>query len=121
MQLASLLAGLAISQTRTALAHAISYQLTLAHGVPHGLACSFTLDYILKDFLENNNEINNNQRELLNTTLLLLQSLNLKEEIEKYIRYEILLTKEPELNERMQNYSGKLQMKDIFNYYGNFK
>ncbi|GMU41357.1 MAG: methanol dehydrogenase [Chloroflexota bacterium] len=43
MQEGSLLAGLAISHTRTALAHSISYPLTLHHGVPHGLACSFTL------------------------------------------------------------------------------
>lgn len=43
MQEAALLAGLAISQTRTAVAHAISYPLTLRHGIPHGLACSFTL------------------------------------------------------------------------------
>jgi alcohol dehydrogenase len=43
MQQASLLAGMAISQTRTAVAHAISYPLTLRYGVPHGLACGFTL------------------------------------------------------------------------------
>lgn len=40
---ASLLAGLAISSTRTALAHSISYPLTARYGVPHGLACGFTL------------------------------------------------------------------------------
>lgn len=43
MQTASLMAGMAISQNRTALAHAISYPLTLRFNVPHGLACSFTL------------------------------------------------------------------------------
>lgn len=47
MQQASLLAGLAISQTRTALAHSISYPLTAHFGVPHGLACSFTLPSIV--------------------------------------------------------------------------
>ncbi|NMB11682.1 MAG: phosphonoacetaldehyde reductase [Firmicutes bacterium] len=44
---ASTLAGLAISQTRTALAHSISYPLTMHYGMPHGLACSFTLPSIL--------------------------------------------------------------------------
>lgn len=44
---ASLLAGLAISQTRTAIAHSISYPITLFHDLPHGFACSFTLPYIL--------------------------------------------------------------------------
>ncbi len=36
--LAALEAGLAFAQTRTALAHALSYALTLEQGVPHGLA-----------------------------------------------------------------------------------
>lgn len=44
----SLLAGLAISQTRTALAHSISYPLTARLDVPHGIACSFTLPAILR-------------------------------------------------------------------------
>lgn len=45
---ASMLAGLAISNTRTALAHSISYPITVHYGVPHGLACSFTLPAILR-------------------------------------------------------------------------
>lgn len=40
---ASLLAGLAISHTRTALCHSISYPLTAHFNVPHGLACAFTM------------------------------------------------------------------------------
>jgi phosphonate metabolism-associated iron-containing alcohol dehydrogenase len=40
---AALLAGLAFSNTKTALAHSLSYPMTLEHGLPHGLACSFTL------------------------------------------------------------------------------
>lgn len=43
MAQASLLAGLCISHTRTALAHSISYPLTAYYGLPHGFACSFTL------------------------------------------------------------------------------
>lgn len=48
MQQASMMSGQAISHTRTALAHSISYPLTLHHGVPHGLACSFTLPALLR-------------------------------------------------------------------------
>lgn len=47
MALAALKAGLAFSNTRTALAHAISYEMTLRHGLPHGIACSFTLPMVL--------------------------------------------------------------------------
>ena len=47
IQDACLLAGLAFSNTRTALAHSISYPLTAALGMPHGLACGFTLGEIL--------------------------------------------------------------------------
>src|SRR5690606_27378339 len=47
MMQASALAGIAISQTRTALAHAISYPLTARFGLPHGIACSFTLPALL--------------------------------------------------------------------------
>ena len=46
--LASNLAGQAINTTRTSIAHAISYEYTIKLGVPHGLACSFTIQkYII--------------------------------------------------------------------------
>lgn len=45
--LSALEAGLAFSNTRTALAHSISYPMTLLHGLPHGIACSFTLPLVL--------------------------------------------------------------------------
>jgi alcohol dehydrogenase len=48
MMEASLLAGMAISQTKTALAHSISYPLTLTFDMPHGLACGFALPETLK-------------------------------------------------------------------------
>jgi len=48
MQLASTLAGMSISSTRTALAHAMSYPLTSHFDLPHGLACSFTLPALLR-------------------------------------------------------------------------
>jgi phosphonate metabolism-associated iron-containing alcohol dehydrogenase len=43
---ASLMAGLAMSQTQTALAHALSYDLTLREGLPHGEACAVWLPMV---------------------------------------------------------------------------
>ncbi len=48
---ASLFAGLAFSNTKTALAHALSYHLTLHFGVPHGIACSFSLPMVMRSVM----------------------------------------------------------------------
>ena len=45
---AATFAGLAFSNTRTALAHNISYDLTLKQGTPHGIACSFCLPDVMQ-------------------------------------------------------------------------
>ena len=47
MSVAALKAGMAFSNTKTALAHSMSYELTLGQGVPHGIACSFSLPLVL--------------------------------------------------------------------------
>lgn len=49
---ASLFAGLAFSNTKTAIAHNISYPITLGWGVQHGIACSFTLPTVLRSVAE---------------------------------------------------------------------
>lgn len=57
---ASVLAGLAFSQTRTTACHSISYPLTMLYGVPHGLAASITLNAvgkINKGYFPNDEEI----------------------------------------------------------------
>lgn len=51
MASASVSAGLAFSSTKTAIAHNLSYPITLGWGVPHGIACSFTLPTILKSIV----------------------------------------------------------------------
>ena len=48
VSLAALKAGLAFSNTKTALAHSISHAMTLRFGLPHGIACSFTLPMVLE-------------------------------------------------------------------------
>jgi phosphonate metabolism-associated iron-containing alcohol dehydrogenase len=45
---ASMLAGLAFSNTKTALAHNISYDITLKNGTIHGIACSFSLPIVMR-------------------------------------------------------------------------
>jgi alcohol dehydrogenase len=45
---ASLLAGIALGQTRTAVCHALSYPLTDRFGVPHGVACAFTMPAVAR-------------------------------------------------------------------------
>lgn len=48
MARAATLAGFAFSNTKTAIAHSLSYPITLRHGVPHGIACSFSLPMIIR-------------------------------------------------------------------------
>lgn len=48
LAIAALQAGLAFSNTKTALAHSLSYEITLAHGVAHGIACSFSLPRVMR-------------------------------------------------------------------------
>lgn len=92
MALAALKAGLAFSNTKTALAHSISYEMTLHYGLPHGIACSFTLplvlglawghdaarDHILQRIF--GNDLNKAQNQLLE----FLHSLGVKTEFSDY-------------------------------------
>lgn len=52
MVLASLIAGIAFSQTRTTGIHAISFPLTTEYGASHGIACSITLPAFIKISVE---------------------------------------------------------------------
>lgn len=88
LQLASIAAGMAISITKTAIAHAISYPLTMQFNVPHGLACSFTIDSIINIF---GGQQLNLSSELAVDVQTLLRSLNLSKEIESYVKWDTLL------------------------------
>ncbi|OPH50391.1 hypothetical protein BC351_06930 [Paenibacillus ferrarius] len=52
LSLASLLAGLAFSNTRTTACHSISYPLTMLYGIDHGIAASITLTTVLRHNLD---------------------------------------------------------------------
>ena len=73
MQDSSLLAGLAISKTRTAIAHSMSYPLTIHYKVPHGLAVSFALIPLIDIHLAS--EKDHHTLYVLNQTKKLLTSL----------------------------------------------
>ena len=51
LTMGSMYAGLAFSNTKTAISHNISYPITLKYGTPHGIACSFTLPIVLKSII----------------------------------------------------------------------
>lgn len=107
IQIASLLSGLAISQTKTAIAHSISYPLTAHFGIPHGLASSFTLATILrlnvkwertpKEFIS-----------LMRDAREILVNLSLRDKIFEYTTREQILIKQEEMWTvgRADNYIG---------------
>ncbi|WP_169823519.1 iron-containing alcohol dehydrogenase PsrA [Azoarcus olearius] len=107
MQHASLLAGMAISQTRTAVAHAISYPLTLHHGVPHGLACSFTLPTLLRTNLDRIAH-NPSERLLLEAVLAMLDTFGLGQRLLQYLQRDDVRRLHGEMftAERSNNYNG---------------
>ena len=78
---ASFLAGLAISKTKTALAHSISYPLTANLGLLHGIACSFTLPTLLNF----NNQVDNDKLEKLAKNLNYTNSLELSDDLQSLL------------------------------------
>lgn len=109
MQQASLLAGYAISQTRTAIAHSISYPLTSHFGVPHGLACSFTLRDLLRGNLENIAKHSHEKLVLLNV-LKLLESIDIAKMVREFASIKEIcdLTSEMKSKNRYGNFNGLL-------------
>nr|WP_272890436.1 phosphonoacetaldehyde reductase [Stutzerimonas stutzeri] len=111
MQVASLLAGLAISQTRTAIAHSMSYPLTIHYGVPHGLACSFTLPALIDHYLENN--VACPEKDLLRRVQSVLNSFQLDAHIDNYLSRENIYSLRGEMYhpDRVGNYAGSISTK----------
>lgn len=70
MARAALLAGLAFSNTKTAIAHSISYPMTLRHNLQHGIACSFTLPAILRSLAPDDLECRPALTAILGTDLM---------------------------------------------------
>ncbi len=101
LQIASTLAGLAISQTKTAIAHAISYSLTSAYGVPHGLACSILLDFFIEEF--KNTTLKESEHECIEKTQKMLRGLKLVNRLKTYCYIEAAIDEVVVNEERMSN------------------
>jgi len=110
---ASIYAGLAFSNTKTSIAHSISYPLTLRYGIPHGIASSITLGEIC--------------RYTYNTGIFAMNYLwknNIEPEIIKHIPFKLNeygvpkkalkeLAKESFTNGRMNNFQYKITENDV--------
>ena len=86
---ACMYAGLAFSNTQTAIAHAMSYYITANKGIPHGIACSFTLPMLIDNVIGKYKFIDNALEEIfgeLNSNALreMLEKLNIKTNFEDY-------------------------------------
>jgi alcohol dehydrogenase len=66
---AALFAGLAFSNTKTALAHNISYDITLKQGTAHGIACSFCLPMVMDWSIGCDDECDANLRAIFGSDL----------------------------------------------------
>lgn len=89
---ASVLSGISISQTRTAICHSISYPLTSNFGVLHGFACAVTMYSVAKKvneyesncFFEVVQELNlNSSEELVAKIKDILEILSVKDNVNK--------------------------------------
>jgi alcohol dehydrogenase class IV len=94
---ASSLAGMAIAESHTALAHSISYPISSKFGVPHGLACSFTIPAICDQFT--NNEWDKvHHSHIVQKASNMLRTLNLTPLINKYLSSKECLELLPLMN-----------------------
>ena len=62
-------AGLAFSNTKTAISHNISYPITLQHGIQHGIACSFSLPFVMRSMKGINRVAEERLEKILNNDL----------------------------------------------------
>ena len=63
-------AGLAFFNTKTAIAHNLSYPITLEFGIQHGIASSFSLPFILRSLIDTNEVVEKNLKEIFGENLV---------------------------------------------------
>ena len=100
--------------TRTAVAHSISYPITAHYGVPHGLACSFTLEAILRDNIDSLSR-DMSETVLFKDILSILKDLELGRMIQKFINFRDMQNLYPEMitKSRADNFSEDFVLEKI--------
>jgi len=86
---ACMYAGLAFSNTQTAIAHGMSYYITAHKGVDHGIACSFTLPMLIDNVIGEHTFIDDALKEIFGTLSsqklrTMLATLNVSTEFSDY-------------------------------------
>jgi phosphonate metabolism-associated iron-containing alcohol dehydrogenase len=86
---ACMYAGLAFSNTQTAIAHGMSYYITAHKGVDHGIACSFTLPLLIDNIIDKYDFVDSALKEIfgeLSSKKLreILKELNISTEFSDY-------------------------------------
>jgi alcohol dehydrogenase class IV len=120
LTMGSMYAGLAFSNTKTAISHNISYPITLKYGVPHGIACSFTLPIVLKSIIGIDKVCDNNFKTLFGEDLEqgpkilkdFFKSISISTDPKSYIGNSNewdLIVSEAFKGERGKNFIGNLQ------------
>lgn len=104
MQQASLLAGLAIASTRTAVAHSMSYPLTSHYQVPHGIACSYTLPGVLQVLKQDaDGTFAELLQDLYEPAMQLLAQLPIMAELENYVQWSQIEALLPEMDVKQRS------------------
>lgn len=115
MLVAAFLAGQAISITKTAIAHAISYPLTYRYGVPHGLACSFTIPAIFELLKAHENLLNVGSLEHIRQAVELIKKMELSGYLKRYLDENQLMDMTAEMDnpQRFTNFILTLKSGDL--------
>jgi phosphonate metabolism-associated iron-containing alcohol dehydrogenase len=118
---AATMAGLAFSNTKTALAHNISYDITLKRGTPHGIACSFCLPAVMQWSIGADAQCDANLRRIFgadlragaNHLMMMIESLGVSTDPSDYGLNEIEwrgLVERAMQGERGKNFIGRLNL-----------
>lgn len=115
MQNAAFLAGQAISITKTAIAHAISYPLTYRYGVPHGLACSFTIPAIFELLEARENPLSASSLEHIRQAVEIIKKMELSTYLKRYLDETQLMDMTAEMDnpQRFTNFILTLKAGDL--------